>query len=467
VPSFDAQPSHRLNTALILAAVAALAVLAFAFVRGGAPRITALDAPAAIGARRMISFGFQDSAGIASVEAHYVQGGQTIPIARRTFSPRRWFSTGDAPPVARLMMQAGRAAHPELKDGPAELVVTARAANLRGAQSTYRQAVTISSHPPSVYAMTARIYLAQGGSAVVVYHVSDNAARSGVAVDGDFFPGYPLPDAAPGGAGRTMFAFFALPYNAPPGTQPVLQASDAAGNTATAALPVRIFPQKFRSRTLPIDDSFIARVVMPIIANTPSLQDQHNPLKNFLLVNHTLRRTDAEELVQAAKLSVPRMLWHGPFTELSHAAVEADFADHRSYLYHGKIVDQEDHLGYDLAVVRHTPVTAANAGRVIWTKYFGIYGNCVLIDHGYGLMSLYAHLNDFQVKPGAMVAQGELIAHSDSTGLAGGDHLHFSMLLNGVQVDPIEWWDPHWVSGRILAKLARFQVTPAAAGAKP
>jgi murein DD-endopeptidase MepM/ murein hydrolase activator NlpD len=464
VSSFDAQPTHRLGTALAIAAFAAVAVVAFAFLRGGAPRITALDAPAAIGARRMISFGFEDGAGIASAEAHYVQAGKTILIARRTFAPRQWFSTGDAPPVAHLMMQAGRASLPELQDGAAELVVTARAANLRGSQATWRRAVTIRSHPPSVYAMTSRIYLAQGGSAVAVYHVSNGAARSGVEVDGDFFPGYPLPHAAPGGAGKTMFAFFALPYNAPAGAEPVLQASDAAGNTATASLPVRIFPQKFRSRPMTIDDNFIARVVMPIIANTPSIQDQHNPLKNFLLVNRTLRQTDEEDLVKAAKLSQPHLYWHGVFLALQHAAVEAMFADHRSYVYDGKVVDQEDHLGYDLAAVRHTPVQAANAGRVIWTKYFGIYGNCVLIDHGYGLMSLYAHLNDFVVKPGELVTKGQLIAHSDSTGLAGGDHLHFSMLIDGVQVNPIEWWDPHWVSGRIAAKLAKFQVTGATAG---
>ena len=99
---------------------------------------------------------------------------------------------------------------------------------------------------------------------------------------------------------------------------------------------------------------------------------------------------------------------------------------------------------------------AANSGRVVWAKYFGIYGNCILLDHGYGLMSLYAHLNDFAVKAGDTVAQGQLIAHSDSTGLAGGDHLHFSMLLDGVQVNPVEWWDGHWIHDRITAKLAEF-----------
>jgi murein DD-endopeptidase MepM/ murein hydrolase activator NlpD len=196
---------------------------------------------------------------------------------------------------------------------------------------------------------------------------------------------------------------------------------------------------------------------MPIIANTPSISDQHDPEKNFLLVNRDLRRTDTQELIDAAKQSVPQFLWQGAFTQLGNSAVEAGFADHRSYEYQGRNIDQEDHLGYDLAAVKHTPVKAANAGRVIWAKYFGIYGNCILIDHGYGLMSLYAHLNDFEVKAGDNVTQGQLIAHSDSTGLAGGDHLHFSMLINGVQVNPVEWWDPHWIKDRVQSKLAEFQ----------
>ncbi|MGH7442215.1 MAG: M23 family metallopeptidase, partial [bacterium] len=228
-------------------------------------------------------------------------------------------------------------------------------------------------------------------------------------------------------------------------------------NQVTVNFGVKTFPKVFRSRTLEISDDFIARTVMPIIANTPSLSDQGDPLKNFLMVNQGLRKTDTAELIAASAHSEPRFLWQGAFTQLGNSMVEAAFADHRSYRYHGQIVDQEDHLGYDLAAVRHTPVLAGNAGRVIWAKYFGIYGNAVLIDHGYGLMSLYAHLNDFQVKPGQMVSKGQLIAHSDSTGLAGGDHLHFSMLLDGVQVNPLEWWDPHWVQGRIMAPLQAFQ----------
>jgi len=453
VPSYDAAPSHRLRNIAVVVVVLIVAAAAYALLRGGSPSLTVENAPTAIGQSKMLTVEVRAPAGVAAVEAHYTQNGKTIPVAQRNFSLRHWFSSGSAPAIVRFSFQVGKNDVPELSDGAAQLVVTARAANLRGSSVSWSRDLKVSTVPPRVYALNSQIYINQGGSAMAVYHVSDGAAESGVEMGGVFFPGYPLPNAAPGGAGKTMFALFAYPYNAASDAQPVLTARDAAGNQATASLPVKTFPRTFRSRTLEISDDFIERVVMPIIANMPELKDQHDPLKNFLMVNHDLRRTETQQLVDISKQSVDQFLWHGAFTALSNATVEAAFADHRSYRYHGQIVDQEDHLGYDLAVVRHTPVKAANAGRVVWAKYFGIYGNCILIDHGYGLMSLYAHLNDFEVKAGDTVAQGQLIAHSDSTGLAGGDHLHFSMLLDGVQVNPLEWWDPHWIHDRIEAPM--------------
>jgi murein DD-endopeptidase MepM/ murein hydrolase activator NlpD len=98
-------------------------------------------------------------------------------------------------------------------------------------------------------------------------------------------------------------------------------------------------------------------------------------------------------------------------------------------------------------------VPAANDGRVVWAENLGIYGNCVVVDHGYGLQSIYGHLSEFAVKNGDMVKKGQPLGKSGSTGLAGGDHLHFSMQVDGVQVNPIEWWDEHWIKDRILSKV--------------
>jgi murein DD-endopeptidase MepM/ murein hydrolase activator NlpD len=144
--------------------------------------------------------------------------------------------------------------------------------------------------------------------------------------------------------------------------------------------------------------------------------------------------------------------------QLGNSKVEASFADHRTYFYKGKEVDQQVHLGFDLAVTEHIPVLAANAGIVVNADWLGIYGNCVIIDHGQGVQSLYGHLMSFDVKPGDKVTRGQQIGRSDSTGLAGGDHLHFTMLVGGQMVNPVEWWDPHWIADRVERKLREATV---------
>jgi len=111
------------------------------------------------------------------------------------------------------------------------------------------------------------------------------------------------------------------------------------------------------------------------------------------------------------------------------------------------------HLGFDLSDVQNSPVEAANDGRVVWAKNLGIYGNCIVLDHGYGLQSIYGHLREINVKEGEMVKKGQNMGISGETGLAGGVHVHFSMQIDGVQVNPREWWDEHWIHDRIMSKL--------------
>ena len=143
----------------------------------------------------------------------------------------------------------------------------------------------------------------------------------------------------------------------------------------------------------------------------------------------------------------------GQQTQTVPDAVESAFADQRTYIYNGKEVDQQVHLGFDLASFTNVKLVAANRGKVVYADELGIYGNCVIIDHGMGVQSLYGHLSSIGVKAGQMVEKEQEIGKSGMTGLAGGDHLHFTMLVNGNMVNPVEWWDAHWIQDRILRKL--------------
>ena len=122
-------------------------------------------------------------------------------------------------------------------------------------------------------------------------------------------------------------------------------------------------------------------------------------------------------------------------------------------MFEGKQVDTQDHLGFDLASLERAPVQAGNSGKVVLARYFGIFGNAVVIDHGFGLQTLYAHLSTISAKEGDEVARGTEVGRTGATGLAGGDHLHFTTVLHGLPVNPIEWWDAHWIRDRLKLKL--------------
>jgi murein DD-endopeptidase MepM/ murein hydrolase activator NlpD len=208
---------------------------------------------------------------------------------------------------------------------------------------------------------------------------------------------------------------------------------------------------------IPIDQRFLERVVPAIVAETPDVKvdtgSTDGLLQGFLAINGGLRQKNAETIRSMAAKTAPQMLWTEAFAQMGNTQVESRFADQRTYYFENKEIDRQVHLGFDLASVQHAPVHAANAGVVVFADFLGIYGNCIIIDHGLGVQSLYAHLSSFAVKEADKVEKGAEIGRTGITGLAGGDHLHFTMLLQGTPVNPVEWWDPHWVQDRVLRKI--------------
>ena len=351
------------------------------------------------------------------------------------------------------------------RQGQARLIVTARDYSWRnwfeGNSERLEKEFTPQFTPPRLELLQAHATIVQGGTGVVRYRVIPEVSKHGVKIGSAFFPGFPAPDKV------GMFALVAFPYNAPSTTPIQIIADDGVGNSALLDVDVAVKPQFWRTRSIAITNSFINKTVPPILAQSPELENLGDPLNNFLQVNDKLRKINNQTIADLAKQSRAELLWKGPFRQLPGSQVEASFADHRQYTYHGKVVDAQDHLGFDLAVTRHYPVEAANHGIVLFAGYLGIYGNTIILDHGYGLLSLYAHLSAIDVKVGESVAIGQTIGHSGTTGLAAGDHLHFSMVLHGQQVNPKEWWDPFWVKTRIKDKLGLPSLTKASDEEKP
>ena len=322
----------------------------------------------------------------------------------------------------------------------------------RGNQTQLTKDFEFDINPPRLEVLSGQHYINQGGSECVVYRVSDDAVVSGVQAGPHFFPGFPA-DIAGNVDKNLHFALFALAYDLPADTPLKIVARDAAGNESVADFWHKVFPQKFRSRDIPLEDSFVQKVVPEIMAHAPAIHDQGDLVKTFVEIHSKLRRQNHETIEKFAKESPGRFLWNGAFLQLSNSKVESFFADRRTYVYQGKRVDQQDHVGFDLSVVQQTPIEASNDGKVILADYFGIYGNTVLIDHGAGLISLYGHMSSLAVKPGQMVKKKDIVGRSGATGLAAGDHLHFGLFLHGVPVNPTEWWDPKWIQEHVLNRL--------------
>jgi murein DD-endopeptidase MepM/ murein hydrolase activator NlpD len=255
-------------------------------------------------------------------------------------------------------------------------------------------------------------------------------------------------------------AFFALRYDQPVNVPMKLFARDLSGEEATSDFDRMTFTKPFKKSTIPLDDKFIDRVVPAILAGTTEVAPTGSTIEKFVVINNELRQKNNAKIHSMAAQTAPEMLWGGKvFHAFGNTKAEAAFADFRTYTYQGKEVDKQVHLGFDLASFANTSIVAANRGKVIFAAELGIYGNCVIIDHGMGVQSLYGHLSAIGVKVGDMVDKGQEIGKSGMTGLAAGDHLHFTMLVNGQMVNPVEWWDAHWIQDRILRKLREASTT--------
>lgn len=357
----------------------------------------------------------------------------------------------------------GRQRFESLKEGPARVVVRAVRPVLFGyreAEASAERAFEVQLRPPLLGVQSQFHYVNHGGSEVVVYRVTPADAESGVRVGEHEYPGFPAEGAGVVTDDASLHvAFFSLQWDQNRNTPITVFARDALGNEGSATFDYRVFDKQFRESRINLSDGFLQSVVPSILQNTPDFRvdDPTDLLASYLRINRDMRRENNAYIASLAEETSPGILWQGPFKQLINTAVESGFADQRDYIYAGEVVDEQTHLGFDLASVAAAPVLAANHGRIVHAGWLGIYGNCVIVDHGMGLQSLYAHLSSLDVGLDEVVETDQQLGRSGATGLAGGDHLHFTMLLNGRAVTPIDWWSAQWVEDRILRKFSEAE----------
>jgi murein DD-endopeptidase MepM/ murein hydrolase activator NlpD len=317
--------------------------------------------------------------------------------------------------------------------------------------------IRIDLEPPGVWVESGLTYVHRGGAAAVVYSIDEPTSRDGVEVGDTFFPGFPFPAEEPGQPqetrfGRRRFAIFAVPRDARADAAIRAVGIDAAGNRTAVGWPTRLQERKFPEVRINLRGVFLSSKV-PELASSLGIREG-DPISTFQRINRETRAANELQIREIVAASSPERHWRGAFEQLRNSAVTSLFAEHRSYFAEGEKVSEAIHYGYDLASTSGAPITAANAGRVIFRDRLGIYGNCVILDHGLGVSSLYAHLSRIDVREGDLLEKGHRLGLSGATGLAGGDHLHFAVLVGSTYVDPKEWWDPKWVHEHIEARLA-------------
>jgi len=317
-----------------------------------------------------------------------------------------------------------------------------------GNKSTIEKKMTIDFNPPVVTVLTRAHNVNQGGSGLVIYELSEDCPVSGVQVGDHFFPGYSgLVE-----KDTVLAAFFTLAHNQDTGTRIFMKAVDLAGNTTRAGFTKYLKKKRFKKDKIQISDDFL-QSKMPEF-DVPDDEQTDNPLlTKFITINNQLRKENYTRIVEMTSRTEPAILWKGSFLRLANSKRMAGFADHRTYFYQGEKIDEQTHLGIDLAAYSRDKVTAANHGKVVYAEKLGIYGQTVIMDHGFGLFSMYSHLSRIDVQPDQIVAKNESIGLTGNTGMAGGDHLHFGMLVQDVFVNPVEWWDASWIKNNVTSKI--------------
>lgn len=417
----------------------------------GEPPVVKLEHPEDfIGKKGIIRYSITDAdSGLRSITVWGSQGDVKKVLHSATF-PRTSY-TGKIGPAEATENITFDTKKEGFTDGPMNIRFEAVDYSMRwlqGNKTIISKDVTVDTVPPQLQILQSEKYISPGGAGIAIYRLSDNKSLSGVTINGRFHPGFLVGD----GRDDTYICYFALPYDAQRIESLAVSAADPAGNETISPFTTVFKGVTQKTDTITISENFLGTKIPEFQQYYPEMQGEF--IDQYLYTNSTVRDQNNKKISELCRNPVPTRLWKGNFGRMS-GSPRAGFADHRNYLYNGKIVDNQVHLGVDIASTNRAEVRAANKGKIVFADYLGIYGNMVLIDHGQGIFSLYSHLSQINASPGDEVEKKSVIGLTGTTGMAGGDHLHFSMLVNGIFVTPKEWWDEHWIEVTIDAPLSQ------------
>jgi len=436
------------STGIIVTLIFIIIIAALAFLYNSkmfervAPSVT-VDKKINWNLKEPISIKINDESGIKFVRATLSDGKNSIVLSKQLFT-----TTKEEYILDIEFPRTGFISNKKQFELKIEAIDASKWNFLSGNTAIQKSLINVDTKRPELYTINNSYKIIKGGVATVVFKAKDENLKD-LYIETNFGKKfYPTPFYKE----NYYISLLAWPSNEKKFKATII-ATDKAGNIAKSRVKFYLKGKNYRTSNIVLKDNFLDGKIVDLAEENSQQATTMGRLERFKFVNENLREKN-EKVIENTSLAVPTQMISdfklNPFYPLKNAAAVASFGDHRFYSYNSKPVSEGYHLGLDLASIAKADIASSNDGTVVYAKYNGIYGKNIIISHGLGLYSLYGHASSYLVDEAENVKTGDIIAKSGTTGLALGDHLHFGILVQGVEVRPEEWMDKNWMKDNVF-----------------
>lgn len=320
-----------------------------------------------------------------------------------------------------------------------------------GNNSIKKALINVDTKKPDLYIINNSYKIIKGGAAALVFHAKDENLKE-LYIQTNFDKKfYPTPFYKDG----FYVSLLAWPSHQENFSATII-ASDKAGNISKERVRFYLSNRKYKVSKIALKDNFLEGKIADLAEEFSTSTGSMSSLEKFKFVNEDLRKENERVIAQVTSKISKQLVSDfslEPFYPLKNAAAVASFGDQRFYKYNQEDVSKSLHVGLDLASTAEANIVTSNDATVVFAAQNGIYGENLILAHGLGLYSLYGHCTNFMVKEGEKISKGSVVATTGRTGLALGDHLHFGILVQGIEVRPEEWMDTSWLKDNVFGVL--------------
>ena len=332
-------------------------------------------------------------------------------------------------------------------------------------------------HKPKIEVLTTQHNARHGGSQLIFYRAFDEEiALSGVKVGSRVFQGFRAKGLDSAFEDPNLFvAFYAIDLK-----QSLEQlsirvfAEDRAGNGISTDFYNKVLERPVREVSLGLAEEFLRSTATQLVEENisklhsaladydsdPFLVDVDPLVKRFKVLNEVLRGISQTEISNQLEATPRFESYLQQYFLRQPGTTRIHFGDKINFLYAGKAIGQTVSQGNEFVLPNgQRDIVAVNDGIVILSEIRGTYGRVVAIDHGLGVASLYAQLDEIKVRKGDLVKRGEILGTQGASGFALKPSAYLEMRVQGVAVDPLEWWDANWFNQHVIGKINEIKLS--------